>query len=302
MRRGHLLTKKKEFVFLIVGETGVGKTAFLSLVANILSGRDHSRYETVHDSSNEVGGSQSGSQTKTAHAYEFRSLNGVTVRVLDTPGLADTRGMKYDQEHKASIAKTIQEAVPVIDGVLIVTNGTNPRLSLTTDYALTTLSSIFPRSIKENITILFTMISNALSFNFEMDSLPDCLQEVEPLMLDNPIALRRKYEEKRRTSQASVLRKLEKMVDKAHWDAVDVLADFFRWLDSREVQPTTIIVELYKSTRDIDRKIREALNRMDDAASRKKQLRNIELDMATADRVGYPALYLSANDTHHPFR
>ena len=185
LRRRQLHTNKKENVLLIVGETGVRKTAVLSLLDSFLNGRVYSNYQIAHDVTNEAGGSQSGGQTNEAqvYVYEFRSLNGFAVRMLDIPRLTDICGMSCDEEQKASITKAIQDAVPVINGVLIAAYGTNTRLSVSMDYALTTLSSMFPHSIKDNIDVLFNMISNPLSFNFEMDSLPECLRDVETFII-----------------------------------------------------------------------------------------------------------------------
>jgi predicted GTPase len=198
LRQGNLVTKK-ELTILLVGETGVGKTTFFTMVTNILEGRDPSNYRVAHNLSNEIGGSKEGSQTNTARLYEFTSVNGVKDRLLDTPGFADTCGIEYDRRHKASIAKAIRDAIPSIDEVLFMANGTTERLQLATDYAIATLSSIFPHSIASNISFLFTMISNPMAFNFRIESLPDCLQGAEMFNLDNPIALRRKYEVNRKT-------------------------------------------------------------------------------------------------------
>src|SRR5262245_48808007 len=149
---------------------------FLNLIANIFDGRGPTNYQLMHDVSNEGGGSKNQSQTKKAVMYEFRSMNGVKIRVLDTPGLADTRGMGHDKEHMADIADVIRNTIPKIDGVVILANGTIQRLQVATDYAITTLASIFPRSIADNVTIVLTNVSNPLSFNFETDSLPNPLR------------------------------------------------------------------------------------------------------------------------------
>ena len=309
LKDGCLVTKKKELTVLLVGETGVGKTAFLSLVSNILEGRDPSNYRTTYDLANETGGSKQGSQTGSARLYEFASLNGVKVRLLDTPGLADTRGVEYDTKHKASIAETIRDVIPVIDGVLIIANGTTERLQIATDYAITTLSSIFPRSIASNIGFLFTMISNVMAFNFQMESLPDCLQEAETFNLDNPIALRRKYEEIReKPKYVKQAKAMEKMVDEAHNTAVEILAEFFDWLDKREIQPTTAIVDLYQSVCEIERKIQNALARMNNMAEKRRDLETIRVSMSQSEQVGHhgvqsvpsfnsPPSYYSGNES-----
>ena len=69
------------------------------------------------------------------------------VRILDTPGLADTRGLQQDEAHKKSIATQIQQHIDSVNAVLILANGTVPRITVGTDYALSTLSAIFPKSI-----------------------------------------------------------------------------------------------------------------------------------------------------------
>jgi len=77
------------------------------------------------------------------------------VRILDTPGLADNRGLARDEQSKESIAKAIEESIPLVNAVIILANGTEERLGVATDYALTTLSSIFPRTLAENIGIVY---------------------------------------------------------------------------------------------------------------------------------------------------
>ena len=74
--------------------------------------------------------------------------------MLDTPGLADTRGLQKDREHKDSIAAAIRENIPEVTAVIILANGTNPRLGVATDYAITTLTSIFPRGLAVSASFL----------------------------------------------------------------------------------------------------------------------------------------------------
>lgn len=82
---GNVMTRKKNFTIILVGETGTGKTSFLSLLVNVLAGKSPSKYNLEpYDVTNEYGGGQNHSQTKTAKVYEFTSLNNVCVTVLDT--------------------------------------------------------------------------------------------------------------------------------------------------------------------------------------------------------------------------
>lgn len=99
---------------------------FFSFIANVLASNKLEEYADVYDPSNEGGGSQSQGQTCSAKIYKFRSRNGLTIRILDTPGLSDTRGISRDELHKASIAKAIQDHIVTVNDTLIFANGTVP--------------------------------------------------------------------------------------------------------------------------------------------------------------------------------
>ena len=56
------------------------------------------------------------------------------VHILDTPGLADTRGVEQDELHKQSIANQINMHIDSITAVVVLANGTVPRVTVGTDY------------------------------------------------------------------------------------------------------------------------------------------------------------------------
>lgn len=282
-----------------MGETGVGKTALLNLFANALQGLGPENYQETHFPSNEAGGSKGASQTKEALLYKFESLNSIQIRILDTPGLADTRGFAYDEQHKASVVQAIHDNIPVIDGVLIVVNGTTERLPVATDYALATLASIFPNSIVDNIAFIFTMVPNRLNFNFQLDSLPEGLRKANFHLLNNPIALMRKYnqlkQESLRAMQPQSARNLERTrerIDKTHNTSMAMLANFFGWLDERETKRTTDIVDLYKRFCDIDRRIQDTVINMNDISELKEHLD------AFSGKTAQVCFHLILNDQH----
>jgi hypothetical protein len=107
--------------------------------------------------------------------------------------LADTRGIEQDELHKKNIATEIQKQIDSVTAVLILANGTVPRLTVGTDYALSTLSALFPKSLANNIAFVFTNVASPLSWNFSMDTIPDVLKDANLFFLDNPIALQKKY-------------------------------------------------------------------------------------------------------------
>ena len=72
--------EKATYTILLVGETGVGKSSLLQLIANALHGNDVDHYDfNTLDHNNEQGGSNNQSQTNSARLYEFTSKNGIVV-------------------------------------------------------------------------------------------------------------------------------------------------------------------------------------------------------------------------------
>ena len=71
---------KASYTILLVGETGVGKSSFLQLIANVFAGNniDHYNYDVI-DHSNEQGGTHNHTQTNSVRLYKFTSKNGVVV-------------------------------------------------------------------------------------------------------------------------------------------------------------------------------------------------------------------------------
>lgn len=275
-----------KFTLILVGETGVGKTSVLSFIANVLAGNKLEEYADMYDLSNEEGGSQSQSQTCSAKVYEFTSRNGLTIRILDTPGLADTRGASRDELHKASIAKAIQEHIETVNGVLILANGTVPRLGVATDYALSVLSCIFPRTLANNIALMFTNIPSPLSWNFEQSSLPPFLSSCEHFLLDNPVALQKKHAElKSQGLPRATLKRLRNAVKRSELEALNMLSELFDWLDTRVAQPTKDILSLYEKSQTIEKSIQNALARMQQANTKRNDLEKIKRDIDKAKLV-----------------
>lgn len=295
LKKGEFKTdrnKQKEFTILLVGETGVGKTSVLSLIANVLAGKRPDNYEEFYDHDNEAGGTQKHSQTNSARVYTLTSVNGVTVRILDSPGLADTRGIQQDELHKKGIAEAIQKNIDSVNAVLILANGTVPRLTVGTDYALSTLSAIFPRTLADNIGFLFTNVSSPLSWNFDPSSLPSVLQDNMQFLLDNPVAMQKKYRQMLKTNQRipdTTKKQLRQAVLAGEEKALDILVQMFDWLDGLKPQPTTDIMSLYDQSQEIETEIANTLAIMRQAAKTDKELDKVQrqLDGAKVDMKTY---------------
>ncbi|KAK2467587.1 hypothetical protein APHAL10511_000442 [Amanita phalloides] len=273
-------THRREYTILLIGETGTGKTSLLSLIANVLEGRSPSEYVVHHTEENEAGGPQNQSQTKSAKLYELTSKNGIKIRIIDTPGLADTRGLARDKSHKGDIAGIIEKEVVALDAVIILANGTVRRLDAATDYVLSTLSSIFPHTLVNNIGILFTHVMNRARLNFDQASLPDDLRKIKNnrFLLDNPFALWQNIVQicDQEMPDPEELVEMQDTMNQSHEKATEALAHLFDWLDTRIPQPTKDMVDLYHQSRDIELNIENVLARAKQLGEKKAKLAEIK--------------------------
>ena len=178
--------------------------------------------------------------------------------------MPDTRGLQQDELHKKSIATHIQAHIATVNAVLIVANGSVPRMIVGTDYAL---FAFLPKTLANNVAFLFTNILTCISFNFCEDAIPKIFKDAPRFLFNNPIALQKNFLE----LNDSPLHKEEgagwrEMVKDAERNGLRILVDLFDWLDGREPQPTTEIVALYETSQAIKTKITNTLAQMNQAA------------------------------------
>ena len=146
--------------------------------------------------------------------------------------MADTRGIELEELYKKTIATQAKEYADSITAVLVVVNGTVPRLTVGTTDRLSSLSSIFPQN---NIALLLSNTSNLLFQNFSVDALSAVLKAAPQLLLNNPIALQRKYLELMNDpSKKKEMAGFRRAVEAAEQETLEVLVDLFDWLDGLE--------------------------------------------------------------------
>ncbi|KAJ8482073.1 hypothetical protein ONZ45_g15079 [Pleurotus djamor] len=274
--------KKSDMTILLIGETGVGKTAFLDLLANVCAGRTLEQFSRVHISTNEAGGSQLGSQTNKPSLYKITCANGYLVHILDTPGLADTRGTDFDDQHKQSIADAIRNEITTIDSVIVLANGTNTRLGVATQYALTVISGMFPNSIADNIGFVFTMVANPLQFNFKRDGLPLPLRKARIWAIDNPLAGWFHYQDALTAEEPPedfIIADMQETVHRTYDKTLVTLNSFFQWQTERVVQPTKAINDLYQMSTRIEASITNVLAQITQTENRKTELLRLQANI-----------------------
>ena len=164
--------------------------------------------------------------------------------------MADTRGFKQDELHKQSIEAQIKNHIGFINAILVLANGTVPRVTVGTDYALTALSAIFPKTLTNNIAFLFTNVSSPLHWNFSKDTVPDLLKDAPQFLFNNPVALQKKYLRLKDDPNLKIGRAgFRNAVKVGEENALEMLVELFDWLDGLEPQPAIDILPLYDKSR-----------------------------------------------------
>jgi len=164
----------------------------------------------------------------------------------------------------------IKEHIDSVTAVLVLVNGTVPRVTVGSNYALSILSAIFTESLASNIAFMFTNVLSPLHWNFSGDTIPDVLKEAPHFLLNNPVALQKKYLKlKDDPCMKSLTADFRKAVKGGEENAMEVLVDLFDWLDRLEPQSITKIVPLYQDAQNIMSMTADAHASMDQVVIRK---------------------------------
>ncbi|KAH0491274.1 hypothetical protein TgHK011_002711 [Trichoderma gracile] len=171
---------------LMLGETGVGKSTFINAFVNYLSystldeaknadslasvipcsfslqTMDRDRPETgikefnvkVGGRDDEADGSTGNSATQKSAVYPV-TIGAKTYRLIDTPGIGDTRGLSYDKENMADILKTIS-SYDKLHGILVLVKSNNARLTVLFKFCVKELLTHLHRSATKNMAFGFT--------------------------------------------------------------------------------------------------------------------------------------------------
>ena len=171
---------------LILGETGVGKSTFINAFVNYLyfstldealnteglqsvipcsfaiqtmdrSTNNSEIKETrikVGDRIDEHDGSKGASATQQTQVYPI-TVGAVTYRLIDTPGIGDTRGLQYDRTNMADILATVS-GYDHLHGILILLKSNNARLTAHFSFCVKELLTHLHRDATNNVVFGFT--------------------------------------------------------------------------------------------------------------------------------------------------
>ena len=146
----------------------------------------------------------------------------------------------------------IEKYLGSLTAVLILANGTLPRITVGTYDALSALFAVLPVNLANNISFVLTNVSDPLYQNFPGDTVPDILKNVPQFLLDNPIPLQRKYLQLKDVPDMKQWRtEMCEMVKTGEEMALEMLVDLFDWLDGLEQHQTTDTVSLLTTSQNI---------------------------------------------------
>jgi hypothetical protein len=181
--------------FLVVGETGSGKTTLINYFYNYFNGeKDCSvfkskpkdvklavpnkhwkdnvvdEYKGKHSEQNVD--LETESQTSDCISYEIKVKDNFKIALIDTPGFNNKNGIEFDDKTSKKIIQSclINE---YINGIFLVINGTSPRLNDSTKCFIEYMLNLFPDDFKINVLVILTNC-NDTSYNFKLN----CLEKV----------------------------------------------------------------------------------------------------------------------------
>ncbi|CAG2172750.1 unnamed protein product [Oppiella nova] len=171
------LRPMKEMNILILGETGVGKSTWinglvnymtfkslddaeqnksLSLIASSFTITDENYKQVkikIGDDKNEVmAAGQSATQEPKAYVLDWGKKH---VRLIDTPGIGDTRGLDQDKENFDAILRYISN-LDELHGICILLKPNNARLTVMFQFCVKELLTHLHKSASNNIVFCFT--------------------------------------------------------------------------------------------------------------------------------------------------
>ena len=179
MSENNNLREATEINILLLGETGVGKSTFINSILNYL------QFENLQDAINEpqlfyalptsfpitdenfqqilvkIGEDEDEkfetgkSSTKYPKAHVFNFENGNKIRIIDTPGIGDTRGIEEDQKNLENILSYLSNYTH-INAICILFKPNNTRFALSFRYVVKELLTQLHKDAISNIVYCFT--------------------------------------------------------------------------------------------------------------------------------------------------
>ena len=154
-------SSKRYYTLLVMGETGSGKNTLLDAFVNYLADMNYDdpwRYKLVDENNiKDVPPGESQTHLITSYYVNYQREDGkeINIRIVDTPGLGDTKGVQQDNE----IIKQFNEFFATtleLDYILVTVKSTTTRWTQANQYIYDRVQEIFGKDAKDRFILMCT--------------------------------------------------------------------------------------------------------------------------------------------------
>ena len=261
----------KEFNYLVLGETGSGKTTLINYLANYFEGCINidevfdqpdkfqmaipeppywtsSVIERFCDMHPKINPSQSKMASQTSQCNEFKfNLNRERDKItfIDTPGFNDTSGITTDESNLFKIKQACAK-IKHLNGVLLVVNGSQSRQNISTISWIMSFFQLVPDELRQKTLLVLTNCQSAANCNFVYN------RSIEAFFMQNNIL---KWNRKVLSSQ-------HKINFAECWkDSYDAIDSMLKKLIEFKPVDTKLFAQISEIERNVELNIREVLKK-----------------------------------------
>ena len=137
------------------------------------------------------------------------------------------------------------------------------------DYALSTLSTILPKTLANNIAFVFSNVSTP---SLQGLSVPEVFKGAPTFIFDDPIALERDYLYRLGQLISISSQDEDRRIEASEQSALEMLAGLFNWMDSLNLQPVTEVAYLFEKYQNIKAGFNNNFTQMDQATAKKAKI------------------------------
>ena len=274
-------TCNQKHIFLILGESGSGKTTFINYLANYFEGTidfeiavknpnefkiainndknwNSSMIERfIQTSTNNNIRNSHLSQTSDCREYEFK-LNSEydSIIFIDTPGFNDTNGITQDAKNLEKIKNACLKNKS-INGVILMINGSLSRKNLNMIDCIESIFQILPNNLRKEISLILTNCQSELDCNFKPN---DYFQK--SLKINDTYNMQNSFLKWDKNNQ---LKTRQKRDMKDNWDqSYSEIEKLIKKIVKLESNSTESIMQIQDSELAVEQMIRGILNKVKD--------------------------------------
>ncbi len=274
------IPRNQKYTFLILGESGSGKTTFVNYLANYFEGTRNfemaannpnefkiainddknwnssmiKRFIQTHTNTNISNTNLS--QTRDCREYEFKLNEHDSIAFIDSPGFNDTNGMTQDAKNLEKIKNACLKNNS-INGVILMINGSLSRKNLNMINCIESIFQILPNNLRKGISLILTNCQSELDCNFKPnDYFQNSLKINDTYYMQNSFL---------KIDKNKQLNSRQKRVMKENWEqSLSEIEKMIKRIVRLESNSTESIMQIQDSELVVEKTIRGILNKVKD--------------------------------------